>query len=56
MSLEINYKKKNLQNHKRLNDKQYATKQQMYHWRNQREIKNYLEENENEDTMTQNLK
>ena len=35
--------------------KQYATKQQMDHWRNQRVNKKYLETNENKSTVTQNL-
>ena len=35
--------------------KQYVTKQPMDHWRNQREIKKYLEANDNEFTTIQNL-
>ena len=35
--------------------KQYATKQQMDHWRNQRGNQKYLETNENENTTIQNL-
>ena len=38
MRLEINYKKKNLQKHKHMEIKQYATKQPMDHWKNQEEI------------------
>ena len=35
--------------------KQYATKQPMDHWRNQRRNKKYLETTENESTRVQNL-
>ena len=35
--------------------KQYATKQQINHWRNQIKIFKYLEENENIKVMIQNL-
>ena len=35
--------------------KQYATKQPTAHWRNKRGNKKYLETNENENTMIQNL-
>ena len=35
--------------------KQYVTKQPMDHWRNQRGNQKYLETNENENTMIQNL-
>lgn len=41
MRLEINYKA-NLRN-KHMEAKQYANKQPMNHWRNQREIEKYLE-------------
>ena len=36
MRLEINYKKKNFKKHKHVEAKQYATKQPMDHWRNQK--------------------
>ena len=36
MRLEINYRKKNCKTHKHVDAKQYAMKQQMDHWRNQR--------------------
>ena len=36
MRLEINYKKTNCKNHKHVEAKQYATKQPMDHWINQR--------------------
>ena len=50
MRLEINYdKKKNNENHKHLEATQYTTKQPMAHWRNQEEIKRYLETNDSED-------
>ena len=35
--------------------KQYAIKQPRDHWRNQEEITKYLETNDNENMMTQNL-
>ena len=35
--------------------KKYATQQPMDHWRNQRRNKKYLETNENENMMIQNL-
>ena len=38
--LEINYKEKNCKKHKHVEAKQYATKQPMNHWRNQRKSKN----------------
>ena len=42
--------KKNTKNQKHMEAKQYATKQPMGHWRNQEEIKKYLETNENKNT------
>ena len=51
MQLEINNKKKNSKKHKYVVAKQYATQQPLDHWRN----KKYLETNENQDTMVQNL-
>ena len=55
MRLEVNYKEKKLQKKpKYVKAKQYATKQWIDHWRNQREnLKKYLETNENEDMMIQ---
>ena len=35
--------------------KQHATKKPMGQWRSKKEIKKYLETNDNEDTTTQNL-
>ena len=56
ISLEINYREKTLQKHKYVEAKQYATKQQMDHWRNKKEeIKKFLETNENKNTMIPNL-
>ena len=55
MTLEINFMKKKDKKHKHLEAKQYATKQPMNHWRNQGRNKKYLETNENENTMIQNL-
>ena len=52
MRLEINYKKK-LQKHKHVEAKQYATKQPMYHWRNQRGNQKILETSENKNRMIQ---
>ena len=45
MRLEINYKKET-KKLKHVEAKQYATKQPMDHWRNEREIKRYLDTNE----------
>ena len=55
MTLEINYKKKNCKKHKHVEAKQCASKQPMNHRRNQRTTKKYIETNENENTMIQNL-
>lgn len=57
MRLEINYKgkkKKTTKNHKHVEAKQYATKQQMEGWRSQRgnEKEKQLQTNENGNTMT----
>ena len=51
MRLEINYRKKDCEKHKHMEVNQYATKQPMDHWRN----KKYLETNEHESTIIQNL-
>jgi len=51
--IKINYLKK-LQKYKLTEAGQYATKQPMSHWRNQGEIRKYLETNEN-GNMIQNL-
>ena len=48
--------RKKLQRTLNVKAKQYATKQPMDHWRNQRgNKKNYLETNENENMTVQNL-
>ena len=46
MRLEINYKKNTIKKHKHVEAKQYASKQPMDHWRNQRGNQKYLETNE----------
>ena len=55
MRLEINGREKNRKKHKHMEEKQYATKQPMNHWKHKGEIKNYLEKNENKNTAIQNL-
>ena len=55
MRLEIKYRKKNCKKHKHVEAKQYATKQPVDHWIIKEEIKKYMETNENENTMIQNL-
>ena len=56
MRWEINYKGKTSRKHKHMAAKQYATKQPLVHWRNQKKLKKkYLETNENESTTPQNL-
>ena len=46
---------KNKTKQKHVKAKQYGTKHPMGHWRNQREIKKYLETNDNKIMMIQNL-
>ena len=55
MRWEINYTEKTSKKHKHMTAKQYATKQPLVHWRNQKKFKKYLETNENESTTVQNL-
>ena len=56
MILEINYKKKTIKKYKHMTAKQYDTKQQMAHWRNQWGNQKIPDEtDENESTMAQNL-
>ena len=43
LRLDINYKEKNYKKHKHVEAKQYAAKQPMDHWRNQRGNKKHLE-------------
>ena len=54
MILEINYKGKNVKKQKHVEAKQYVTKQPIDH-EEVKEVKRYLETNENENTMIQNL-
>ena len=58
MRLEINYLEEKTAKKKKktyLKARKYATEQPMDYWRNQEEIKKYLDTNENENTMIQNL-
>ena len=56
MRIEIICKKKTAKKHKHMEAKQYATKQPMDHWGNQRGIfKKYLETNKNGNITHQNL-
>ena len=54
MKPEINHKTKNLEKHKHVETKQHDTKQPTGQW-NKEEIKKYMETNQNENTMVQNL-
>ena len=55
MCLDISYRGKSIKKYKHMEAKQYITKKPRDHWRNQEEIKKYLETNDNENTMTQKL-
>ena len=55
MRWEINYKEKTSKKHKHMAAKQYATKQPLVHWRNQKKKKKNLQTNENASTTAQNL-
>ena len=55
MRLEINYKEKNTENMNTWRLKNIVLKEPMDHKRNQWRNKKYMETNENENTMIQNL-
>ena len=56
MRLDINYKKKkNCKKHKHMEIKQHISKYQQVTEEIKREIKKFLETNDNENTTTQNL-
>ena len=55
MRLDINHRKKNCKKYKHMEAKQYTTKNQEITEEIKEEIKKYLETNDNENTMTQNL-
>ena len=55
MRLKINCKKKPAKKHKYKKARQYSTTQSTAHWRNQKEMKKYLETSKKENTMIQNL-
>ena len=55
MRLEINYTEKNRKKHKHMEAKQYTINNQEITEEIKQEIKKYLETNDNENTMTQNL-
>ena len=55
MRLDINYKKKNCKKHKHMEIKQYFLNHQQVTEEIKNEIKKFLETNDNENTITQNL-
>ena len=55
MRLEINYKKTIIKKHKHMEAEQYATKQPMDHWRNQRGNKKIPRDKLKQKKMIQNL-
>ena len=55
MRLDINYKKKKCKKHKHMEIKQYAINNQQVTEEIKREIKKFLETNDNENMTTQNL-
>ena len=56
MILEIIHKERNEEKTYYMETKQHATKKPMGHQGNQRELKKYLETNDNENTTVQNLR